>query len=135
MQLQMEVCDLDECDFLETKFTEYTDYTAYKNDINSNEKMETNRWTYEKKIFFYSKINLIIRYFKILFKNNIVKLGLMIIYADIQNYICICKRGREKKLTFTFGTNFILDPLCDSMSNIRGYNSICLQDSSPTSPS
>jgi putative phage-type endonuclease len=32
MQLQMEVCDLDECDFLETKFTEYSDYTAYKND-------------------------------------------------------------------------------------------------------
>ncbi len=32
MQLQMEVCDLDECDFLETKFTEYTDYTAYNND-------------------------------------------------------------------------------------------------------
>ena len=32
MQLQMEVCDLDECDFLETKFTEYTDYSAYKND-------------------------------------------------------------------------------------------------------
>jgi putative phage-type endonuclease len=33
MQLQMEVCDLDECDFLETKFTEYTDYSAYKDDI------------------------------------------------------------------------------------------------------
>ena len=32
MQLQMEVCDLDECDFLETKFTEYTDYAAYKDD-------------------------------------------------------------------------------------------------------
>jgi putative phage-type endonuclease len=32
IQLQMEVCDLDECDFLETKFTEYSDYTAYKND-------------------------------------------------------------------------------------------------------
>lgn len=29
MQLQMEVCDLDECDFLETKFTEYPDYTSY----------------------------------------------------------------------------------------------------------
>lgn len=29
MQLQMEVCDLDECDFLETKFTEYPDSTAY----------------------------------------------------------------------------------------------------------
>jgi putative phage-type endonuclease len=32
MQLQMEVCDLDECDFLETKFTEYTDYQSYRND-------------------------------------------------------------------------------------------------------
>jgi putative phage-type endonuclease len=29
MQLQMEVCDLDECDFLETKFTEYADYDSY----------------------------------------------------------------------------------------------------------
>jgi putative phage-type endonuclease len=29
MQLQMEVCDLDECDFLETKFTEYTNYLSY----------------------------------------------------------------------------------------------------------
>jgi putative phage-type endonuclease len=32
MQLQMEVCDLDECDFLETKFVEYPDYVSYKND-------------------------------------------------------------------------------------------------------
>jgi putative phage-type endonuclease len=32
MQLQMEVCDLDECDFLETKFTEYPDYNSYQND-------------------------------------------------------------------------------------------------------
>jgi len=32
MQLQMEVCDLDECDFLETKFIEYPDYDSYKND-------------------------------------------------------------------------------------------------------
>ena len=29
MQLQMEVCDLDECDFLETKFTEYEGYSEY----------------------------------------------------------------------------------------------------------
>ena len=29
MQLQMEVCELDECDFLETKFTEYSDYTSF----------------------------------------------------------------------------------------------------------
>ncbi len=33
MQLQMEVCDLDECDFLETKFTEYPDYKSYKEDL------------------------------------------------------------------------------------------------------
>ncbi len=32
MQIQMEVCDLDECDFLETKFTEYPDYQAYRDD-------------------------------------------------------------------------------------------------------
>lgn len=32
MQLQMEVCDLDECDFLETKFTEYLDRDNYLND-------------------------------------------------------------------------------------------------------
>lgn len=32
MQLQMEVCDLDECDFLETKFVEYPDEEAFVND-------------------------------------------------------------------------------------------------------
>lgn len=32
MQLQMEVCDLEECDFLETKFIEYPDYMSYLND-------------------------------------------------------------------------------------------------------
>jgi putative phage-type endonuclease len=32
MQLQMEVCDLDECDFLETKFIEYPDYQSYELD-------------------------------------------------------------------------------------------------------
>jgi putative phage-type endonuclease len=31
MQLQMEVCDLDECDFLETKFVEYDSYHDFKN--------------------------------------------------------------------------------------------------------
>ena len=32
MQLQMEVCDLNECDFLETKFVEYSDFEEYKCD-------------------------------------------------------------------------------------------------------
>ena len=31
-QLQMEVCDLNECDFLETKFIEYSDFQSYCND-------------------------------------------------------------------------------------------------------
>jgi putative phage-type endonuclease len=39
MQLQMEVCDLDECDFLETKFIEYPDHISYMTDI-SDEKYE-----------------------------------------------------------------------------------------------
>jgi putative phage-type endonuclease len=34
MQLQMEVCDLDECDFLETKFVEYADRKNYEQDTN-----------------------------------------------------------------------------------------------------
>jgi putative phage-type endonuclease len=32
MQLQMEVCNLNECDFLETKFIEYDDYERFKED-------------------------------------------------------------------------------------------------------
>lgn len=32
MQAQMEVCDLDECDFLETKFVEYSGYREYMED-------------------------------------------------------------------------------------------------------
>lgn len=36
MQLQLEVCDLDECDFLETRFKEYDDKDAFINDCNDN---------------------------------------------------------------------------------------------------
>lgn len=32
MQMQMEVCNLDECDFLETRFTEYDDNESFVND-------------------------------------------------------------------------------------------------------
>lgn len=32
MQMQMEVCNLDECDFLETRFTEYDDNDSFAND-------------------------------------------------------------------------------------------------------
>jgi hypothetical protein len=33
MQLQMETCDLDECDFLETQFKEYDSWNDYKEDV------------------------------------------------------------------------------------------------------
>lgn len=38
MQLQMETCDLDECDFLETKFVEYENEEEFKNDTESEYK-------------------------------------------------------------------------------------------------
>ncbi len=33
MQIQMEVCDLDECDFVETRFVEYADESEYASDV------------------------------------------------------------------------------------------------------
>ena len=38
MQLQMEVCDLDECDFLETKFSEYENFQQYEEEMDSSKK-------------------------------------------------------------------------------------------------
>ena len=35
MQLQMEVCNLDKCDFLETKFTEYSNETEFYDDVDT----------------------------------------------------------------------------------------------------
>jgi putative phage-type endonuclease len=37
MQGQMEVCDLDECDFLQVKLEEYENFEEYKNDTNDND--------------------------------------------------------------------------------------------------
>ena len=42
MQLQMEVCDLDECDFLETKFTEYPDEQSFINDTRKHDLVNEN---------------------------------------------------------------------------------------------
>lgn len=36
MQLQMKVCDLDECDFLETRFVEYADRNTFSEDTNED---------------------------------------------------------------------------------------------------
>jgi putative phage-type endonuclease len=40
IQLQMEVCDLDECDFLETKFVEYSDCNEYLLDESTDKNMK-----------------------------------------------------------------------------------------------
>jgi len=39
-QLQMEVCDLDECDFLETKFTEYENFKEFCDDGNEEKTLK-----------------------------------------------------------------------------------------------
>jgi putative phage-type endonuclease len=44
MQVQMEVCRLSECDFLETKFVEYEDEDAFYAD--SNDENDTSNWNY-----------------------------------------------------------------------------------------
>jgi hypothetical protein len=52
MQLQMEVCNLDECDFVETKFIEYDGFQQYVED-NTNDKgviavfVKDNKFVYE----------------------------------------------------------------------------------------
>ena len=43
MQLQMETCDLDECDFLETKFMEYENETAYLEDQEEEQDKEQDK--------------------------------------------------------------------------------------------
>lgn len=52
MQLQMEVCNLDECDFVETKFTEYDGYQQFMEDANQDKGLivtfvKDNKFVYE----------------------------------------------------------------------------------------
>ena len=42
MQIQMEVCNLNECDFLETRFKEYETFEEFMEDTPSNEKKDEN---------------------------------------------------------------------------------------------
>jgi len=43
MQMQMEVCDLDECDFLETKFVEYEKPDLFFNELQKDEENDHNK--------------------------------------------------------------------------------------------
>ena len=40
MQIQMEVCELNRCDFLETRFIEYDSYDEFINSIKRKEMMD-----------------------------------------------------------------------------------------------
>lgn len=58
VQIQLEVCDLNECDFLETKFKEYIDEEDYKNDTQANYKGVMLMFNDNGKIkYIYSPIN------------------------------------------------------------------------------
>jgi hypothetical protein len=59
MQLQMEVCDLNECDFLETKFIEYQDENEFINDNTNKFKGIIAHFIIENKPYYeYSCFNL-----------------------------------------------------------------------------
>ena len=77
MQLQMEVCDLNECDFIETKFTEYESYYDFKQDeSNENKGMiivimeigETSRYIYEYADLFKNNENQLDNYSEEIYK-------------------------------------------------------------------
>ena len=53
MQLQMEVCELNECDFLETKFTEYTDYTSFLCDSQNEDNICLSKENFMKGLIIY----------------------------------------------------------------------------------
>jgi putative phage-type endonuclease len=56
MQLQMEVCNLDNCDFLETKFVEYENNETFENDIEYS--LEMNDTLKLKGVFMYFQNNI-----------------------------------------------------------------------------
>ena len=53
-QLQMEVCNLNECDFLETQFKEYENYVDYFNDININTNANSSSTSFKGFIMYFS---------------------------------------------------------------------------------
>jgi putative phage-type endonuclease len=58
MQLQMETCDLNECDFLETKFVEYADWNEFEEDIDEeDENITLSRDGYQKGIIIHFHTN------------------------------------------------------------------------------
>jgi putative phage-type endonuclease len=64
MQIQMEVCDINECDFLETKFVEYDGYADYmKDECELDEEMDGDDYEYEYTKYTRKVINGMMMYF------------------------------------------------------------------------
>lgn len=62
MQLQMEVCNLDECDFLETKFVEFGSETEFYNDVGDKTKGVIVYFVRDSKPFYvYKPLNIVSR--------------------------------------------------------------------------
>jgi putative phage-type endonuclease len=58
MQLQMEVCELNECDFLETRFTEYASKEDYENDTGAEKKGLMMLFMSDKPIYEYAPLSI-----------------------------------------------------------------------------
>lgn len=63
MQLQMEVCDLDDCDFLETRFVEYDSYEEFMTDSDPDKPFEYTMDGQRKGMFLYLDNNGIPSYY------------------------------------------------------------------------
>lgn len=100
MQIQMEVCDLDECDFVETKFLEYETYSDFINDTETYTKgmicviMET---TQESTRFIYE--------YSPLFENNEVQLDSFSMYVYNKYDIDIEKDNSSQNKVYTWVKN------------------------------
>tara|TARA_Y100001980_G_C14526590_1_gene302125 strand:- start:303 stop:1322 length:1020 start_codon:yes stop_codon:yes gene_type:complete len=100
MQIQMEVCDLDYCDFLECKFTEYNTYEDYMNDGTFNETRNfmqkgiiVQLFNGVEPVYFYKPFNMSPEDFEN-WKNNIIDNNLDCswirdIYWHLEEYSCI----------------------------------------------
>ena len=99
MQLQMEVCDLNECDFLETRFKEYESKEEFYNDgsfdvsLDDKEKgiilffYENNKQIYE---YYYNKTCGNFNHWEVeMFKKHVSKLFIKTIYWKLDEFSCI----------------------------------------------
>ena len=99
IQIQMEVCNIDECDYLECKFYQYSTKNEYDADINDVK----NTLTYNNNIVYYKLVGYHIKHVlrdKEWFKNNISKMSdfynNILHYRDITNNVQQLKSDSHK---------------------------------------